>query len=137
MSEKANWTVQVQIQGNKPLNLNGQMQADGFEKMSPSIPAADGKTPGSKQVPVDAGASLLVVSTADKSGKLTVAFSSGDGQKTSAAVPLTQDAPIFLLGKELIASQVDGGANTTATLSFSNASTEEAPVDILVLGDLP
>jgi hypothetical protein len=42
MSEKANWTVQVQIQGNKPLNLNGQMQADGFEKMSPSIPAADG-----------------------------------------------------------------------------------------------
>jgi hypothetical protein len=137
MSEIANWTVQVQIQGGKTISLGGQQTADGFDKMSPAIPASsDGKTAGQKSVPVDAGAKLLLVSTDDNSGKLTVAFASSGGQKTSQPLPLSQNAPLFFIGQQLVGNQVDGGGDQTAQLSFSNLNQQAIAVDILILSDL-
>jgi hypothetical protein len=137
MSEIANWTVQVQIQGGKTINLGGQQQADGFDKLSPTIPASsDGKAASTKSVPVDAGAKLLLVSTEDKSGNLTVTFASSGGQKTSQPIPLTQDAPLLFIGQQLIGSQVNGGGDKTAQLTFSNTNQQDVAVDILILSDL-
>jgi hypothetical protein len=137
MSEIANWTVQVQIQGGKTINLGGQQQADGFDKLSPTIPASsDGKAASTKSVPVDAGAKLLLVSTEDKSGKLSVTFGGSGGTPASQSVSLTQDAPLFFIGQQIIASQVNGGAGKTAQLTFSNTNQQAIIVDILILSDL-
>jgi hypothetical protein len=137
MAETANWTIQVQIKDSKAINLHGKLDADGFDKMSPAIPASsDGNTPSTKSVPVDAGAKLFLVSTDDKSGSLTVTFANGDGSIASQPLPLTQDTPLFFIGQQIVGNQVNGGAERTAQLTFSNTNQEEIAVDILTLSDL-
>lgn len=122
MAETIHWLYSVRAEGGPSAALNGQLQVDGYEKLSVSVAAG-------VALDVTVGPATwaeihsLVVSASDMTGALTVE------PNGASAVPL--DSPIILLGAGAVA--LLGAGN--ATLTLNNTGAADVLVDIFVARD--
>ncbi len=126
MAEIINWMYSVRALSGPAASLAGQIQADGYQKLSVTVAAgATTKvTIGPDKWP---GVLGLIVSASDPNGKPAAKISATpDGGQA-----LQLDAPLILLGAGTVA--LLGAGN--ATLSFKNDGAVDALVDLFVVRD--
>jgi hypothetical protein len=122
MAETVNWMYSIRAQNGPSMGLNGQMAADGYEKISLTLAAA-----ATQDVTIGPGTwadvHSLIVSASDLSGTVTATPTGGATVALDGPLVLIGPGPVGLLG---------AGA---ATLGFENTGTDEVSVDIFVTRD--
>ena len=122
MAETVNWMYSIRAQNGPSMGLNGQMTADGYEKISLTLAAA-----ATKDVTIGPGSwadvHSLIVSASNLAGKVTVKPAGGSTVALDGPLVLIGPGPVGLLG------------TGTATLGFENTHTDEVSVDIFVTRD--
>ena len=123
MAVTIRWMYSVSAQGGPAAALADDFEADGYERISVTVPQA-----GNLNVTVGPGTwadvTSLVISASDMSGAITV-------EPDGVAAPVPLDAPIVLLGAGAVA--LLGGGN--ASIAFTNPGAADVLVDIFVVRD--
>ncbi len=122
MSEKINWTINVQVVGGPKMSASQTVTVDAYDKIGVTVPA--GET--DKEVEVQPGPAgrlqFLLVSSDQFGDDLTYKVNNtGDAIKLDAQQLLIGDGAVGLLG-----------ASPPETLSFTNDLAQDANIEILV-----
>lgn len=130
MAEKANWTMQLRIDGGPAISVANQVTVDAYDKVSIDLVQGTTRT---IQVQPAAGLAryLVIIASAyddpnDAQAKVSLKFAKSDGSAIGADVRL--DDALVLTGQAALASIAQGWTGLTFTSTFSNPIT----VNVLV-----
>jgi len=127
MSEKINWTLDVQVVGGPKVSTSTGVVVDAYDKIEVVIPGGTASSPGTADVQVQPGGAgqveFLLVAADKYSDKLTYSITGGASDvKLDAQQMLAGEGAVGLLGA------------APGTLEFSNAlgTGKDASITILV-----
>jgi len=126
MSEKINWTLNVQVVGGPKISASKTMTVDAYDKIEVIIPGGDDATPGAATVEVQPGGSdqvqFMLITSSVYDAKLTYSVDGGSSIKLDAPHLLMGSGAVGLLG------------STQQQFAFSNSAgtDKEASIEILV-----